>query len=57
VLGQAEGNIVALGLKERDRAFHAYQADVEVDDLKHLTDILTGLKAPRAVVSAERVTA
>ncbi len=57
VLAQAEGNIVALGLKERDRSFHAYQADVEVDDLKHLTDILTGLKAPRAVVSAERVTA
>jgi hypothetical protein len=29
--------------------------DVEVDDLKHLTELVVGLRAPNLVVTAERM--
>ncbi|QMW21710.1 RelA/SpoT family protein [Sandaracinobacteroides saxicola] len=55
VLAAQRANIVNLQLKHRDRAFHNFLMDVEVDDIAHLTNIITGLKAPKAVVSVERV--
>ncbi|KPF78176.1 GTP pyrophosphokinase [alpha proteobacterium AAP81b] len=48
-------NIVGLALQHRDREFHTDLLDIEVEDVKHLSRILTGLRAVKAVVSVDRV--
>ncbi|MBS3960755.1 MAG: bifunctional (p)ppGpp synthetase/guanosine-3',5'-bis(diphosphate) 3'-pyrophosphohydrolase [Sandarakinorhabdus sp.] len=55
ILAQQGANIVNLQLKDRDRAHHRFVMDVEVDDLKHLAELIAGLRAPALVVSAERM--
>lgn len=55
ILSQQGANIVNLQLKDRDRAHHRFIMDVEVDDLKHLTELVVGLRAPNLVVAAERL--
>jgi GTP pyrophosphokinase len=55
ILAQQGANIVNLQLKDRDRAHHRFIMDVEVDDLKHLSELVTGLRAPSLVVTAERM--
>jgi RelA/SpoT family (p)ppGpp synthetase len=55
ILAQQGANIVNLQLKDRDRAHHRFIMDVEVDDLKHLTELVVGLRAPNLVVAAERL--
>ncbi|MCG2839675.1 bifunctional (p)ppGpp synthetase/guanosine-3',5'-bis(diphosphate) 3'-pyrophosphohydrolase [Sandaracinobacter sp. RS1-74] len=55
ILAQQGANIVNLQLKDRDRAHHRYIMDVEVDDLKHLSELVAGLRAPSLVVTAERM--
>ncbi len=50
-----KANIVGLALKHRDREFHTDIVDIEVESAGHLATILTGLRAVKAVVSAERV--
>jgi RelA/SpoT family (p)ppGpp synthetase len=55
ILAQQGANIVNLQLKDRDRAHHRFIMDVEVDDLKHLTELVVGLRAPNLVVTAERM--
>lgn len=55
ILAQQGANIVNLQLKDRDRAHHRFIMDVEVDDLKHLAELVTGLRAPSLVVTAERM--
>ena len=55
ILAQQGANIVNLQLKERDRAHHHFVMDVEVDDLKHLSELIVGLRAPSMVVAAERM--
>jgi len=57
ILAHHGANIVNLTLKERDRAFHGFVVDIEVDDLAHLTNIIAALRATQAVVSVERVKA
>ena len=57
ILAHHSANIVNLTLKERDRAFHGFIVDIEVDDLAHLTNIIAALRATQAVVSVERVKA
>ena len=37
------------------RPFHTYEVDLEVQDLAHLTRILSALRASDAVAQAERV--
>jgi len=49
------GNISNLKITERDRAFYTMLVDVEVRNVKHLTDILTALRASRVVSSGERL--
>jgi len=49
------GNISNLKITERDRAFYTMLVDVEVRNVKHLTDILTALRASRVVTSGERL--
>ena len=57
ILAHHGANIVNLALKLRDREFHTFVIDVEVDDLAHLTNIVAALRATQAVVSVERVKA
>ncbi len=57
ILAQHGANIVNLQLKHRDRQFHNYVVDVEVDDLKHLTNLIAALRAAQAITSVERVKA
>lgn len=54
LLAQQGANIVNLQLKDRDRAHHRYEMDVEIDDLKHLNELVGGLRALSLVVSAGR---
>ena len=49
------GNIVALDLTQRDDPFHTYEVDLEVQDLAHLTRIVSALRASDAVAQAERI--
>ncbi|MFA7439408.1 MAG: bifunctional (p)ppGpp synthetase/guanosine-3',5'-bis(diphosphate) 3'-pyrophosphohydrolase [Sphingomonadaceae bacterium] len=55
LLAQQGINIVNLKLKERDRAHHHFVMDVEVEDLKHLSEMVGGLRALSLMVSARRV--
>ncbi|MBV8972543.1 MAG: bifunctional (p)ppGpp synthetase/guanosine-3',5'-bis(diphosphate) 3'-pyrophosphohydrolase [Sphingomonadaceae bacterium] len=57
ILAHHGANIVNLNLTDRDRAFHTYVVDIEVDDLAHLTNIIAALRATKAVVTVERVKA
>ncbi|MGI4877509.1 MAG: TGS domain-containing protein, partial [Janthinobacterium lividum] len=57
ILAHHGANIVNLTLKLRDRAFHSFVVDIEVEDLAHLTNIIAALRATQAVVSVERVKA
>ena len=57
ILAQHGANIVNLHMKHRDRQFHNYVVDVEVDDLSHLTNIIAGLRAAPQITSVERVKA
>ena len=54
VLAANGANIVGLTLRHRDRQFHTYVVDIEVDDLAHLTNIVAALRATQAVTSVER---
>ncbi len=54
LLARLSTNIVNLRLDARDRAHHHYVLDVEVEDLQHLSDLVTGLRALGAVISAHR---
>jgi RelA/SpoT family (p)ppGpp synthetase len=55
VLAAAGANITNLSLKERDRAHHRFEIDVEVEDTGHLADLLEALRAPALVVEAGRL--
>lgn len=55
ILAHQGANIVNLQLRDRDRAHHRFIMDVEVDDLKHLMELVAGLRAPSLVVTAERM--
>ncbi len=55
IIGDKNGNIDRLQMAGRREDFTDMLIDVEVWDLKHLRDILAGLKSLSAVNSAERV--
>jgi len=55
VLAQQGANIVNLQLRDRDRAHHRFVMDVEVDDLRHLSELVVQLRLPALVVSADRL--
>jgi GTP pyrophosphokinase len=48
-------NIVNLSLQHRDREFHTDIIDIEVENLKQLTTIITALRSVPAIVSVERI--
>ncbi|MFN3370792.1 MAG: RelA/SpoT family protein [Sphingomonadaceae bacterium] len=55
VLADQGANIVNLQLKERDRAHHRFVMEIEVDDARHLADLVAALREPSLVVSAGRL--
>jgi len=55
IVAKNDGNITNLRIVERDPHFFTLLMDVGVADVRHLTDILTAIRAARAVTSAERV--
>jgi GTP pyrophosphokinase len=48
-------NVLGLDLTQRDDPFHTYEVDIEVQDLAHLTRIVSSLRASDAIAQAERI--
>jgi len=55
IFARAHANIVQLSMVHRDELFGTYDVDLEVDDLAHLTRIVSALRASEAVAEAERI--
>jgi RelA/SpoT family (p)ppGpp synthetase len=55
VIGEADGNIDNIKMTNRVPDFTEMMIDLEVWDLKHLNDILAGLRAKDVVSAAERI--
>lgn len=54
VVAKTLGNISNLKLIEREQKFITMVIDIEVVDVRHLTNIITALRAIRIVSSVER---
>jgi len=54
VIAKNMGNISNLKVVDRSADFFEMQVDVEVADLKHLTNIIAALRATPDISSAER---
>ncbi len=54
IFGQNLANIRALELSQAEHPFGIYEIDLEVQDLAHLTRIISALRASDAVAQAER---
>lgn len=57
ILAEQGANIVNLQLRDRDRAHHRFVMDVEVDDARHLAELVASLRTPALVVDAARMMA
>jgi GTP pyrophosphokinase len=55
IFAQNNANVMHLELTQRDDPFHTYDVDLEVNDLMHLTRIVSALRASEAVAQAERI--
>ena len=55
VFAKSNANVINLELHQRDDPFHTYEVDLEVQDLAHLTRIVSSLRASDAVAQADRV--
>ena len=55
IFAQNRANVMNLELTQRDDPFHTYDVDLEVQDLAHLTRIVSALRASEAVAQAERI--
>jgi GTP pyrophosphokinase len=54
VIGKSDGNITNLKITNRSMDFFEMMIDVEVKDLKHLTNIIAALRATPAINSVDR---
>ena len=54
IIGKADGNISNLKITNRSTDFFEMLVDVEVKDLRHLTEIMAALRATPAINSVER---
>ena len=54
LIAREGANIVNVATRDRDRTHHTYLIDMEVENLAHLTAILSGLRDAPGVVAAER---
>jgi len=57
ILAAHGANIVNIHLRHRDRQFHTFTVDLEVDNLAHLTNILAALRAAQGITSVDRMKA
>ncbi|WP_046905253.1 RelA/SpoT family protein [Croceibacterium atlanticum] len=55
VFARNHANVINLELVERDDPFHTYEVDLEVQDLAHLTRIVSALRASDSVAEADRI--
>ena len=55
IFAHNNANVINLELTQRDDPFHTYEVDLEVNDLAHLTRIVSALRASEAVAQAERI--
>jgi GTP diphosphokinase / guanosine-3',5'-bis(diphosphate) 3'-diphosphatase len=55
IFAQNLANVKALDQVQHDHPFSGYEVDLEVQDLAHLTRILSALRASDAVAQAERI--
>jgi GTP pyrophosphokinase len=55
IFAASHANIIHLEMTGRDDVFGTYDVDLEVDDLAHLTRIVSALRASDAVAQAERI--
>ena len=54
VIAEIEGNITNLHFENRSLDFYELSIDIEVEDLRHLTNIIAALRATPVVAAAER---
>ncbi len=54
IVARAHANVLGMTQIERDDPFHTYEVDLEVQDLAHLTRIVSALRASDAVAQADR---
>ena len=55
IIAKAGGNIANLKIVERSSSFFQFAVDIEVRDLKHVTNIMTALRASAVVGAVTRV--
>ncbi|MEP3050830.1 MAG: bifunctional (p)ppGpp synthetase/guanosine-3',5'-bis(diphosphate) 3'-pyrophosphohydrolase [Erythrobacter sp.] len=55
IFAQNKANVTSLNQTQLDHPFTTYEIEVEVQDLAHLTRILSALRASDAVAQAERI--
>lgn len=55
IIAKAGGNIANLKIVERNSSFFQFTVDIEVRDVKHVTNIMTALRASQVVGAVERV--
>ena len=55
IFAHSHANVMNIELTQRDDPFHTYEVDLEVQDLAHLTRIVSTLRAGDAVAEAERI--
>jgi GTP pyrophosphokinase len=55
IFAQNKANVTSLAQTQLDHPFTTYEVDIEVQDLAHLSRILSALRASDAVAQAERI--
>jgi GTP pyrophosphokinase len=55
IFARNHANVITLEQEGRDDPFHTYVVDLEVEDLAHLTRIVSALRASDALAEAQRV--
>ncbi len=55
IFARNNANVMNLELTQRDDPFHTYEVDLEVQDLAHITRIVSSLRASDSVAQADRV--
>jgi GTP diphosphokinase / guanosine-3',5'-bis(diphosphate) 3'-diphosphatase len=55
IFAKGHANVITLEQTQLDDPFHTYEIDLEVQDLAHLTRIVSALRASEAVAEADRI--
>ena len=55
IFAKNHANVTNLHMVQRDGPFGTYEVDLEVQDLAHLTRLVSALRASDAVAEAERI--